>query len=251
MTFRVYLAGSIAVEGDDAVVRDSAFGGHQLRLLFAYLVCADGRPVPKAELAELLWPDGPPQSWEISLAALVSKLRSLLAKSAVPRDAIDGALGAYHFRLPADCWVDVAAVGANVYQAEGAMLRGEPRQALPHALIASAISRRVFLPEDSGAWVERKREELTEQRVRALELLAQALLADGDHARAASAATDVLDLDPYRETGHQLLMRAHAAAGNRAEALRAYERCRKLLADELGVDPSPATEQVYLDILRS
>jgi len=251
MTFRVYLAGSIAVEGDDAVVRDSAFGGHQLRLLFAYLVCADGRPVPKAELAELLWPDGPPQSWEVSLAALVSKLRSLLAKSAVPRDAIDGALGAYHFRLPADSWVDVAAVGANVYQAEGAMLRGEPRQALPHALIASAISRRVFLPEDSGAWVERKREELTEQRVRALELLAQALLADGDHARAASAATDVLDLDPYRETGHQLLMKAHAAAGNRAEALRAYERCRRLLAEELGVDPSPATEQVYLDILRS
>jgi DNA-binding SARP family transcriptional activator len=251
MTFRVYLAGSITVEADDAVVRDSAFGGHQLRLLFAYLVCADGRPVPKAELAELLWPEGPPQSWEISLAALVSKLRSLLAKGAVPREAIDGALGTYHLRLPSDTWVDVSAVGANVYQAEGAMLRGEPRAALPHALIASAITRRVFLPEDSGAWVERKRAELTEQRLRALELLAEALLADGDHARAANAAADVLDLDQYRETGYQLLMKAHAAAGNRAEALRVYERCRRLLAAELGVDPSRATEQVYLDILRS
>jgi DNA-binding SARP family transcriptional activator len=46
-------------------------------------------------------------------------------------------------------------------------------------------------------------------------------------------------------------MRAHAAAGNRADALRAYERCRCLLAEELGVSPSPQTEAVYLDILRS
>jgi len=46
-------------------------------------------------------------------------------------------------------------------------------------------------------------------------------------------------------------MRAHAAAGNRSAALRAYERCRQLLADELGVSPSPQTEAVYLDILRA
>ena len=45
-----------------------------------------------------------------------------------------------------------------------------------------------------------------------------------------------------RETGWQRLMRALAAAGNRAEALRAYAQCKKLLADELGVAPSPETE---------
>jgi Bacterial transcriptional activator domain len=46
-------------------------------------------------------------------------------------------------------------------------------------------------------------------------------------------------------------MQAHAAVGNRAEALRVYERCRSLLSEELGVPPSPQTEAVYLDILRS
>jgi DNA-binding SARP family transcriptional activator len=56
---------------------------------------------------------------------------------------------------------------------------------------------------------------------------------------------------PFRETGYQLLMRAHAAVGNRAEALRVYERCRSLLSEELGVPPSSQTEAVYLDILRS
>jgi SARP family transcriptional regulator, regulator of embCAB operon len=58
-------------------------------------------------------------------------------------------------------------------------------------------------------------------------------------------------LEPFRETSYQLLMRAHAAVGNRAEALRVYEHCRRLLSEELGVPPSPQTEAVYLEILRS
>jgi DNA-binding SARP family transcriptional activator len=46
-------------------------------------------------------------------------------------------------------------------------------------------------------------------------------------------------------------MRAHATSGNTAEARRAYERCRVSIADELGVDPSPATKDEYERILRS
>ena len=46
-------------------------------------------------------------------------------------------------------------------------------------------------------------------------------------------------------------MRVHAALGNRAEALRVYGRCRRRLTDELGVDPSPQTEAVYMERLRS
>lgn len=251
MTLRVYLAGMVAVEAGDLVIRDGEFGGRQPRLLFAYLTCADGRPVPKSELAEVLWPDGPPASWEVSLAALVSKLRTLLGRGALPRDALDGALGTYQLRLPRDVFVDVRAVGASIYRAEGALLRGAPREAAADALIAAAISRRPFLPEDSGVWVDRMRADLASERLRALEIFAASLLAEGDHARAASTAADALDLDAFRETAYQLLMRAHAAAGNRAEALRVYERCRRVLSDELGVDPSAATESVYLEILRS
>ncbi len=66
-----------------------------------------------------------------------------------------------------------------------------------------------------------------------------------------TAVKEVLALEPFRETGYQLLMRAHAGAGNPAEALRVYERCRALLAEELGVSPSPATESLHLDILRA
>jgi DNA-binding SARP family transcriptional activator len=69
-------------------------------------------------------------------------------------------------------------------------------------------------------------------------------LANGEHPRAAQLAREVVDLEPFHETGWQRLMRAHAGGGNRAEALRAYARCKKLLADELGVAPSPETQAI-------
>ena len=58
-------------------------------------------------------------------------------------------------------------------------------------------------------------------------------------------------LEPYREGGYRRLMQAHAAAGDSAEALRVYERCRRLLADELGAYPSAETESIYRDLLRA
>lgn len=63
-------------------------------------------------------------------------------------------------------------------------------------------------------------------------------------------AEEVTGLEPFRESGYRRLMEAHAAAGNPAEALRVYERCRRFLADELGAYPSSETEAAYLEILR-
>jgi len=57
------------------------------------------------------------------------------------------------------------------------------------------------------------------------------------------------ELAPYRETGHRLLIEALAGRGNVAEALRAYERLRVLLRDELGIAPSPTIQAVHRQLL--
>ena len=80
---------------------------------------------------------------------------------------------------------------------------------------------------------------------RALSALADASLRSGDAREAARWAEQAVALEPFRESGYRRLMEAHVAAGNRAEALRVYERCRRLLAEELGAYPSPETESVY------
>jgi YVTN family beta-propeller protein len=88
-------------------------------------------------------------------------------------------------------------------------------------------------------------------RIRALTVLADASLRSGDPRHAAKWAEQTIALEPFRESGYRSLMEAHAAAGNRAEALRVYERCRQLLAHELGAYPSPETETVYRELLEA
>jgi DNA-binding SARP family transcriptional activator len=88
-------------------------------------------------------------------------------------------------------------------------------------------------------------------RVRALECLSEVWLRKGDHGQAARDAETVLRLDPYRETAYRRLMLAHAAAGNRARALLAYERCRARLAADLGTAPGAAMQALHLDLLRA
>src|SRR5829696_1052074 len=108
-----------------------------------------------------------------------------------------------------------------------------------------------FLMGEEGPWVTSKRSELRDVLVRAHECLSEPGIWGTEPAYAVKHANEAVTIEPFRETSYQLLMRAHAAVGNRAEALRVYERCRSLLSEELGVPPSPQTEAVYLEILRS
>ena len=73
----------------------------------------------------------------------------------------------------------------------------------------------------------------------------------GEASLAVQYASEVIELEPFRETAYQHLMRLHAQMGNRAEALRVFGRCRELLRDELGASPSPELEALFLEILRA
>ena len=64
-----------------------------------------------------------------------------------------------------------------------------------------------------------------------------------------SCARQLIELAPYRETGHRILIEALERRGNVAEALLAYDRLRVLLRDELGVGPSPALQSVHRRLL--
>ena len=86
---------------------------------------------------------------------------------------------------------------------------------------------------------------------RALLVLSTVSTANGEYELGIQHASDALAAEPFDEIACQALMRAHAAAGNRAEALRVYANCRRLFRDELGAEPSEKTSAVFLEILRS
>jgi DNA-binding SARP family transcriptional activator len=252
MPLRIYLTNRVLVEESGTVLLDERrLMGRQGRLAFAYLVGERLRAVSRDELAEELWLGAVPPSWERSLSALISKLRALLASAGIPDVALTSSFGHYQLLLPADVWIDVEAASEAIDRAETALRGAKPQEAWGWAHVAYQISRRPFLMGEEGPWVTLKRSELRDVLVRAHECLSEPGIWGTEPAYAVKHANEAVAIEPFRETSYQLLMRAHAAVGNRAEALRVYERCRNLLSEELGVPPSPQTEAVYLEILRS
>ncbi|MDQ3741920.1 MAG: DNA-binding protein, partial [Actinomycetota bacterium] len=110
---------------------------------------------------------------------------------------------------------------------------------------------RGFLPGHDAGWVAEVRRELDEMRLRALECVGAIGLGmgGGELDAAERSGRRLVDLAPFRESGHRLLMEALAARGNVAEALLAYERVRRLLREELGIPPGRELQQVHARLL--
>lgn len=248
----IQLAGRVMVESTYTVLYERLLYGSQARLLFALLVVERNRPVPRDELADALWPDGLPRTWGAALRGVISKVRAFVAAAGLPDDAAayDG-FGAYQLHLPADVMVDIEFARSAVETAEQMLREGNPARAIALAECARAVAVRPFLSDAKGRWVDGVRDRLREVLLWALCVLGEGHAQWGRPQLAVQAAEQAIALEPFRERTHQLLMRAHAAAGNPAEALRVYDRCRRLLAEELGVHPAAETAALHLELLRN
>lgn len=247
---RFYLTGRVAVEGPAGVADQADLAGRQGRRVLVRLAADRDRPVPTDVLADCLWPHRLPRSWEPSLRALVSKLRGALATVGIGSDPLPAEGGCYQLRLPG-AWVDLEAAANHLDHAEGALRAGDHDRAWSDAIVTAAITGRPLLPGEDGPWIAAQRDRLTGLRLRALDCLVVAWTACGQHRLAIGVAREAVALAPFREDGYRRLMTAQIDAGDRAEAVRTYERCRRLLDEELGVAPSPATEAVYVGALRA
>ena len=218
--------------------------------MFVTLVLERRRVLPRDELADALWGESLPSSWDSALRNLVSRVRAFVGEAGLdPDEAMVGTRDGYQLRLPEDAVVDVEEAADLVQGADAAAADGQHREAAEAAAAARAALTPPLLAGVDNVWLDAQRERLSALRVRAAELEAGARLALGDAGAAVVAAADAVAAAPYRESAFRLLMGAHAAAGNRAEALRVYERCRRMLAEEMGVSPSPETEADYVALL--
>jgi DNA-binding SARP family transcriptional activator len=153
--------------------------------------------------------------------------------------------------LPAAAFVDLENAREAIHRAESALAQGQWHRAWGASLGPLFTARRGFLPDEDADWIRETRQELESLHLRALECYVQACLGVGgtELAAAERASRELIRLAPYRESGHRDLMRALAARGNAAEALRAYERLRILLREELGIAPSAETLQLHAELL--
>lgn len=101
-----------------------------------------------------------------------------------------------------------------------------------------------LLPDWYDEWLLFERERFRQVSLHALEAVAERLVHAGEVARALEAALSAVRSEPLRESAHRVLIRVHLAEGNRIEALRQYELCRRLLRDRLGVEPSSQLDEL-------
>lgn len=239
---RIQVCGRIAGETDGAR-REDELPGRQGRLLFAFLVIRRHEPVSLDALTDALWGHSPPAASLAALHTLPSKLRRLIGCSVEH--------GTVRLELPLHTWLDLEAAPDAIHRAESATAQRDWPRAWGAAQTALFISRRGFLPGETVSWADAIRHELELLRPRSLETYANAALHIGhtELATAERASRELIQLAPFRETAHRVLMNTLAEQGNIAEALRVYTALRIHLPDELGVSPSPDTQQVYTTLI--
>lgn len=240
LTIRLF--GPFRVERDGQAIAPEVWRGRKPQDLLKILVLARGRYVAKDQLLEWLWPDSPPEAAESNLYAAVSRLRRALEP-----DLATGRASAYIVTRPEGYAFDPARAWVDLFEYEQLLEAVRPED-IDRIL---ALRSEDLLEEDPYApWAEVARASLRAARQRALRRLADACLQAGNPQEAARVCEAALQEEPAQETLWRTLMQAYWAAGDRAAALQAFERCRNALTRELGVDPLPETTELHERILR-
>jgi DNA-binding SARP family transcriptional activator len=216
-----------------------AMARRQARALL-YRIAAAAQPVPREQLAFLLWPDSPEATARRNLTVLLTQIRRALPSPdllvtfgdaiGLDREAVES---------------DTAALAALISQANGT---GQLD------LLADALSqyRGPFLdgfalPDSAefDAWASQERQVWERRYLDALAVLVEGYAAAGAYQAAMAAALRYLATDELAEDMHRRLIELYGLAGDRAAAMRQFERCVVMLERELGVDPLPETRAVY------
>jgi len=241
---RIQLCGRLVVELDGRRV-EHHMPGAKGRLLFAYLVLNRARRMSRDELLIAVYGDEASPDHHPRLSVVLSKLRHVVGPELLTgRSEIE--------LVPArDAFVDVEAAFEAAHRAEYHVANREWAAAWGPAGIAYHVASRPLLQGHDRPWLDEWRRSLEDVRLRGLECFAAARLGLGGPTlpQAEACGRRLIELAPYRETGHRILMEALERRGNTAEALLVYDRLRVRLRDELGIAPSPAVQSVYRRLL--
>jgi DNA-binding SARP family transcriptional activator/predicted ATPase len=232
--------------------------------LLVYLAVEADRPHRRASLVGLLWPDYPEEVARHNLRQALFSLRLAIGDRTASPPYLLISRDAIQFNRASDSTLDLAQFDAIFRTCKEDQGRGSEESSIRAARLEEMVKlyRGEFLQhfflEDSAEfeqWALVQRESLHQRVLEACSDLANYYERHGDFQAARRHASRQLELDPWREKAHCQLMRALALDGQRSAALAQYETCRRVLAEELGVEPSAQTrelaEQIRAGTLRT
>ncbi|MFD5365961.1 BTAD domain-containing putative transcriptional regulator [Streptomyces sp. NPDC127103] len=245
MEFR--LLGSVALVTEDG---DVALGPAKRSSLLVMLLLRPNSAVNVGQLIDALWEEEPPTHAKTVLQGHVSRLRALLAEHGAEAYGVELATqgSAYVLRMP-ESLVDahrfeelVALAGVQRRPADAVRMLREALSYWQGPALTGTVHSRPLEAAAGG---------LEELRLASVESLAEAYGELGEHARAAAVLRTEAVAHPLRESLAAALMLALGRSGRQSDAIDWYHRTRRLLAEELGVDPGETLSEAYATLLRS
>jgi predicted ATPase/DNA-binding SARP family transcriptional activator len=235
----------------------SGFDSNKVRALLAYLAVEADRPHPRDELIGLLWPDQPDTAARASLRQALANLRQIIGDRTSATPFLSTTSDSIQFQRSEHCSIDVVIFNELIATCRAHSHRRIEtcRSCAQRLQQAVELYRGDFLAQfvQSGSeafeeWALIQRERLHREVLDALYVLAEHHERRSVCDQARHYATRQLELDPWREEAHRQLMRALALSGQRSAALAQYQTCRRILAEELGAEPSQETVALHAKI---
>jgi DNA-binding SARP family transcriptional activator/tetratricopeptide (TPR) repeat protein len=247
--------GPLQVLLDDTPV--TMFESDKVCALLVYLAVEADRPHRRESLVGLLWPECPEQVARHNLRQALFNLRQAIGDHAASPRYLLISREAIQFNRASDFSLDLAQFNMLLYTCQEERSRGIEDPSSHAARLEEMVQlyRGEFLQdfflEDSAEfeqWALIQRESVHQRVLEACSHLADYYERHGDFQAARRHASRQLELDPWREEAHCQMMRALALDGQRSAALAHYEVCRRVLAEELGVEPSAKTRELVEQI---
>jgi DNA-binding SARP family transcriptional activator len=247
-TLRIWLFGALRLDHEDFPVDPAAV--HPVQGLLAYLLLHRERLHSREVLAGILWGDRSDGKARRCLNTAVWRLRSALEPAGVLRGAylLSTDAGELGFNCASDHWLDVAAFEQRALQmlAPPEEETGPPDVEVLREGVQLCCGE--LLEGFYDDWALRERERLRLLYLRCLRRLMHVYRQQGAFEDSLACAQQILACDPLREDVHREAMRLHCDLGQRSLAVRQYQRCREILADELDILPMEETQALYTSI---
>jgi DNA-binding SARP family transcriptional activator len=224
----------------------------KVRQVLALLVLRSGQVVLPESLTEELWGSHPPKSAATTVQTYIYHLRKIFAQAGLESpegELLATRLPGYVLRIPASA-TDLHAFDRLVDEGRGDLAAGRPEPAA--AVLRQALglwNGPVLANVSLGRVLEGHVIRIEERRILALQLRIQSDLELGRHRELVGELRSLAVAHPLNEWFHSRLISVLAQCGRRSEALRAYQDLRRVLREELGLDPSSEVQRLQQEVL--
>ncbi len=236
---QISLLGSLQVGAGEAI--HQKFESNKVRGLLTYLIAEMDKPHSRESLAEMFWSETSTQAALANLRYALADLRKVIGDDEASPPYLLISRESLQFNTGSDHLLDIAEFKKLIetndiekLKQAVALYRGDFLEGFPS------------IENDSfEEWIALKREQYKRQAIEALRLITDHHEGRGEYQQALPFARKQVELEPWLEEAHQQLMRLLALDGQRSAALAQYENCRRILANELNVEPTQETTELY------